>query len=173
MSDRIGIGTVLGCSGRLRGRRDFMDTDQDRDKRRSQPVPIRGLLASGFLATLGLVGCSTPTTELRSAVELLGSEQGEVAARAQERIERYGRTALPYLEAALHRAAPPGRRNIVLTLRRLALPESTALLGHLAAFDTEQSVRSEAYRTLEDWAAQRWPDATYALRLVDEARSAP
>jgi hypothetical protein len=150
-----------------------MNTDRDKDKRRSQPIPIRGVLASGLLATLGLVGCSTPTTELRSAVELLGSEQGEVAARAQERIERYGRSALPYLEAALHRAAPPGRRNVVLTLRRLALPETAALLGHLAAFDSEPIVRSEAYHTLEDWAAQRWPEAGYALRLVDEARSEP
>ena len=97
---------------------------------------------------------------------------------AHER-NRTSRAALPYLEAALHRVAAPGRRNIVTALRRLALPESTALLGHLAAFDADPQVRAEAYHTLELWAAAspgaRAPAAAAraALHNVDEIRGEP
>lgn len=126
-----------------------------------------------------LGGCDEPTADLRSAVELLAAERGEVAERAYQRIEPRGRTALPYLEAALHRVAAPGRRNIVIALRRLALSESTSLLGHLAAFDTDPQVRAEAYHTLESWAAAQ-PGAhapsraaRVILQRVDEIRSEP
>src|SRR5579871_2037403 len=87
-------------------------------------------IALAALLGLGPFGCNEPTTDLRSAVELLCAEQGEVAERAQTRIERHGPSALPYLESALHRAPAPGRRNIVIALRRLALPASAPLLGH-------------------------------------------
>lgn len=126
-----------------------------------------------------LGSCDEPTADLRSAVELLAAERGEVADRAYQRIEPRGRTALPYLEAALHRVAAPGRRNIVIALRRLALPESTSLLGHLAAFDADPQVRAEAYHTLESWAAAepstRAPSiaARTVLQRVDEIRSEP
>ena len=128
---------------------------------------------------LTLAGCDEPATNLRSAVELLAAERGEVAERAYQRIEPHGRAALPYLEAALHRVAAPGRRNIVIALRRLALPESTALLGHLAAFDADPQVRAESYRTLEVWAAAppgpRSPaaGARAALHKIDELRGEP
>ncbi len=126
-----------------------------------------------------LGSCDEPTADLRSAVELLAAERGEVAERAYGRIGPRGRTALPYLEAALHRVAAPGRRNIVIALRRLALPESTSLLGHLAAFDADPQVRAEAYHTLEAWAAAqpgtRTPSiaARAILQRVDEIRSEP
>lgn len=134
----------------------------------------RGLLLALALA----VGCDEPTADLRSSVELLTAERGEVAERAYQRIERHGRTALPYLEAALHRVAPPGRRSVVIALRRLALPESAALLAHLAAFDADPQVRAEAYGTLELWASDSQPTAAATaaragLRQVDEARSTP
>ena len=132
-------------------------------------------------ALLGLVGCDEPTSDLRSAVALLAAENGEVAERAWERVEHHRRVALPYLEAALHQVAPAGRRNIIVALRRLALPESAALVGHVAAFDTDAQVRTEAYRTLESWASttrqpgrpEVGPAARSALRQVDEVRSAP
>jgi len=135
----------------------------------------RGLLLALAVA---VSGCDEPTADLRSSVELLTAERGEVAERAYQRIERHGRTALPYLEAALHRVAPPGRRSVVTALRRLALPESAALLGHIAAFDADPQVRAEAYSTLEAWAADGRPTAAAtaartALRQVDEARSPP
>jgi hypothetical protein len=133
----------------------------------------RRFLAPVLLA-LWLLGCDEPAADLRSAVELLGAEQGEVAERAEQRIERHGRSALPTLEAALHRVSPRGRRNVVRTLRRLALPESAALLGHIAAFDPDPGVRADAYRTLEAWAAA--PDqaaARSALQKVDEVRTTP
>ena len=112
-----------------------------------------GRFVLGLWLFLGLAGCDEPATDLRSAIELWTAEQGEVAERAWPRIAQKGRAALPSLEAALHRVALPGRRNVVTALRRLALPESAALLGHIAAFDTDAVVRSEAYRTLETWAA--------------------
>ena len=144
---------------------------------RTLPRCLRGLgLSTGLLLGL-LLGCTEPTTDLRSAVELLASARGELAERALERIERHGRTALPYLEAALHRVPPPGRRNIVTALRRLALPESAALLGHIAAFDSEPVVRTEAYRTLEAWASgppsPRQAAAHSAIQQADEVRSDP
>ncbi len=139
---------------------------------RRLPVFLR--LWLGLLLGLSwLAGCNEPTAELRAAVELLSAEQGEVAERAQESIQRHGPAALPYLESALHRAAAPGRRNIVIALRRLGLAQSAPLLGHIAAFDADAAVRAEAYRTLENWSAHRLPTALAALRQADEARTAP
>lgn len=138
---------------------------------------VRILQGLVFSISVFLGGCDEPTTNLRSAVELLAAERGEVAERAYQRIAPQGRSALPYLEAALHRVAGPGRRNIVIALRRLALPESTTLLGHLAAFDADPLVRSEAYRTLEAWASASTGTpaaaARTALTRVDEVRSEP
>src|SRR4051812_44796818 len=88
----------------------------------------RGVAIVCLVGLPGLGGCDEPTTNLRSAVELVAAEHGEVAERAWDRIEGHQRAALPYLEAALHRVAPPGRRNLVIALRRLALPESATLL---------------------------------------------
>jgi hypothetical protein len=142
-------------------------------RRRARVLP--GLLLA---LALGAAGCDEPTADLRSSVELFTAERGEVAERAYQRIARHGRTALPYLEAALHRVDPPGRRSVVTALRRLALPESAALLAHIAAFDADPTVRAAAYRTLESWAADSRPTAVAlaaraALQQVDQARSPP
>ncbi|HPH27956.1 MAG TPA: hypothetical protein PLA87_14015 [Pseudomonadota bacterium] len=81
------------------------------------------------------------------------------------------------LEAALHRGTGPGRHNVVMALQRLQLAESAALLGHVAAFDTEAAVRVDAYHTLETWAASPNPKlstlARSSLEKADAARSTP
>jgi len=146
-----------------------------RDPLRLAWVVWFGPVALAMAAMLSPAGCDEPTTNLRGAVELLGAEQGEVAERALATLKEHGtrRDALPYLEAALHRVPPKGRRNVVIALRQLALPEAAPLLGHLAAFDAEPTVRAEAYSTLELWAARGVGAAGSALRLADSARSAP
>jgi len=135
------------------------------------------LAAWGVLLWGNLAGCNEPTGDLRGSVQILCTERGEVAERAFHTIAPYGRKALPMLEAALHRGTGPGRHNVVMALQRLQLAESAALLGHVAAFDTEAAVRVAAYHTLETWAASPNPKlstlARSSLEKADAARSTP
>lgn len=144
-----------------------------------------------------LTGCDVALDssgpEIGSAVQLLTTSRGELAEQALRRIEELSgtleggaakerarsRVALPYLEAALHRAEPVGRRNLVIALRRLGLAESTPLLGHIAAFDSDSATAREAWQTLSLWAtasatktgqSERAAAASAALRKVDEVR---
>lgn len=118
--------------------------------------------------------------EIGGLVQLLASSQGELADKAlRGLIERnLGRSALPYLETALHRAPPAGRRNLVVAMRRLGLAEAAPLLGHVAAFDEDEATAREACRTLSLWASDRGKYAPFergqaarsALGKVDEIR---
>lgn len=145
---------------------------------------------------LGLaIGCDAAIdsrgAEIGSAVQLLGTARGELAEQSLRKLEELSgedsapgpagpsgpgrsRVALPYLEAALHSANPLGRRNMVIALRRLGLAESAPLLGHIAAFDSDESTRHEAWQTLSLWAAVRKGEragaASAAMRKVDEVR---
>jgi hypothetical protein len=141
-----------------------------------------------FIALLeagGLVGCTLSVDgavdgrglEIGAAVQLLATSQGELAEQALRRILPHGRAALPYLEAALHRASPTGRRSLVVALRRLDVPEAAPLLGHIAAFDADLSTAREAWRTLSQWSSDGKPSprsrlSASALRKVDEVRGA-
>lgn len=127
----------------------------------------------------GLCGCEAETSrqglEIGGAVQLLAESQGELAEQVHRRLAGYGRSALPYLEAALHgtNTTPAGRRNLVIALSRLELAESAPLLAHIAAFDSNLTTAKEAWRTLGRWAYQpglRGRAARVALRKVDEVR---
>lgn len=155
------------------------------------------IIAGAGVWVAGLAGCDVALDssgpEIGSAVQLLTTSRGELAEQALRRIEELSgtlgsnsgsgrarsRVALPYLEAALHRADPVGRRNLVIALRRLGLAESTPLLGHIAAFDSDSATAREAWQTLSLWAtatatktghSERAAAASAALRKVDEVR---
>lgn len=140
---------------------------------RRRPLALPLCLSLALSLGLGL-GCrGGEAGELRGAVQLAATEQGEIAQRALERIVPRGREALPLIEAALHGAPPPGRRNLVMALRRIGLGEAAPLLGQLAAFDEDPGVRMEARWTLRGWIARGGPlgaAAAAALRKADEAQ---
>jgi len=142
-------------------------------------IPLVGLLAVGALPACD--PGSGGAHELRTTVQLVAEEHGEVADRALLRLVAYAerpdkaREALSIIEAALHRAPPRGRRTLVTALRRIGLAESCSLIGHVAAFDTDAAVAFEARRTLELWAANRSEPvraarSVIALRKADDAR---
>ncbi len=141
-------------------------------------IGLRGQLRTAVAGlALGLLGlcaaCEPADVDLRSTVQLLTAEQGDVAQRALAQLLPYGQGALPYLESALHNAAPGGRRNVVMALRRLDDASAAALLGHVASFDADAVVRAEARAVLGEWAVRpsaHGRRARAALRKVDEVR---
>lgn len=123
----------------------------------------------------GASGCQRAPTDIRSAVQLIGEAQGEVAERSFHVIQPLGPRALPYLESALHFSPPPGRRNLLAAVRRLAedsaLAEAAPLVAHFAAYDTDASVRREASWALSLWSARKdalGEAARRGQRKVDE-----
>jgi hypothetical protein len=110
---------------------------------------------------------------MRAEAQVLSQAQGEAAPASAERIARFGRRAIPSIEAALHTAEPSGRKNLILGLRRIGDAEAVPLLGHLAAWDAAPDVRREAEWTLKSWASGKDARATRAaaaLRALDELR---
>jgi len=92
------------------------------------------------------------------------------------RLARHGRRALPFIEAGLHTAEPPGRRNLVAALRRIGDAEAAPLLLHITAYDAVPTVRTDARAVLEEWATASDPRgdrARAALRRLTELGSAP
>lgn len=111
--------------------------------------------------------------EIGSQVQLLSTTRGELAEQSIRRLLPHGRAVLPYLEASLHTAKATGRKNLVVTLRRLGLAESVPLLGHIAAYDEDRVAAREAWQTLELWASERTArgeSARKVLHKVDEVR---
>ncbi|MCS6913179.1 MAG: HEAT repeat domain-containing protein [Myxococcales bacterium] len=130
---------------------------------------------AGLLLVLLVVasGCQRGEQDLRGVVQLAAHERGEPAQRAISLLARAGPAALPAIEAGLHAAPPHGRRNLVVALRRLGLIEAVPLLGHLAAFDDDPVVRTEARFTLGIWVAaggRRGRAAAAALQKADEVQ---
>jgi HEAT repeat protein len=128
------------------------------------------------LAVLPFASCSDRTDEeVRGYVALVVNQEGSAVIAAAEKLARYGRRAIPTIESAMHTANPSGRKNLILTLRKIADPEAVPLLGHIAANDPAPDVRREAEWTLKQWAATGAPAlaerAKAALRALDEARS--
>ncbi len=90
-----------------------------------------------------------------------------------ERLGADGRRALPAIEGALHGASEPGRKNLILALRRIGDGEAVPLLRQLALYDKSASVRREAEWTLQQWSLgsdERALKARAALRVIDELR---
>ncbi|MFO0573336.1 MAG: HEAT repeat domain-containing protein [Polyangia bacterium] len=140
--------------------------------RAARAARLGGRLVLGVLCLAA--ACNEPNPDLRSPVQLYTQGHGEVQERAFLQLARHGRRALPPLEAALHVSDAAGRRSVVRALQRLEFPETAALLGHLAAFDSDESVRAAAYRVLREWAAVASPlqaPAAAAVRKADEVRT--
>jgi hypothetical protein len=111
--------------------------------------------------------------EIRDEVEIIAAHEGALAERSIEEVRRYGRDAIPQIEAALPKASPSGQLNLVMALRRLGDPEAIPLLRHLVLRNETEAVRIEAEVTLRSWAkrggalAER---ARAALRSIDQAQ---
>jgi HEAT repeat protein len=120
----------------------------------------------GLLLGALLGACLEQPVDLKASVELLVTSSGEVQEQALRTLLSHGRTALPPLEALLHRAEPRARRSALLALRRLGLAETAPLLAHVAQFDSDLSIRREARTVLERWAAEKSPRGEAAQQAL-------
>ncbi len=126
---------------------------------------------------LAVPACSDTEDDIRANVTLLCNHEGALATAAAEHLARYGRRAIPTIEAAMHTATPTGKKNLVMALRKIGDAEAVPLLGHMAQFEPAPDVRREAGWTLKQWAADgKSPDraarAKAALRVIEEAKGA-
>jgi hypothetical protein len=128
--------------------------------------------------TLMLAACSErEEADIRADVTLLSNHEGAIAATATDHLARFGRRAIPTIEAALHTASGPGKKNLILALRKIGDVEAVPLLRHIATFEASDDVRREAEWTLKQWASDatnstRAAAARAAVRAVEEARQA-
>jgi hypothetical protein len=118
--------------------------------------------------------CSDRTDdEIRAQVTLTLNHEGAQAQAAADRLAAYGRRAIPTIEAAMHTAQPPGKKNLIAALRKIGDAEAVPLLRQVAMHDPNVSVRREAEWTLRQWAAgtdARADKARQAIRALDEAK---
>jgi len=111
--------------------------------------------------------------EIRDEVAIVATRDGMLAERSMVELKRFGREAIPPIEAALPTASPTGRLNLVWALRRIGDIEAVPLLRHVALHDAEEAVRVEAESTLKQWAlgeGARAAQARAALRTIAERR---
>jgi len=130
------------------------------------------LIAAVMLAP---VACNDADDDIRANVTLLCNHEGTLATAAAEHLQRYGRRAIPTIEAAMHTATPTGKKNLILALRKIGDAEAVPLLAHMAQFEPNPDVRREAEWTLRGWAAdgsakERAEKAKAAVRALEEAR---
>ncbi|HEX9101679.1 MAG TPA: HEAT repeat domain-containing protein [Polyangia bacterium] len=119
--------------------------------------------------------CNDADDDIRANVTLLCNHEGALATAAAEHLTRYGRRAIPTIEAAMHTASPTGKKNLILALRKIGDVEAVPLLGHVAQFEPNADVRREAEWTLRQWAddgkaPERAARAKQSLRVLEEAR---
>jgi len=119
--------------------------------------------------------CSDADDDIRANVTLLCNHEGALATAAAEHLARYGRRAIPTIEAAMHTASPTGKKNLILALRKIGDSEAVPLLGHVAQFEPNADVRREAEWTLRQWAGddkakERAARAKAAVRVLEEAK---
>jgi hypothetical protein len=120
--------------------------------------------------------CNDADDDIRANVTLLCNHEGVLATAAAEHLQRYGRRAIPTIEAAMHTASPTGKKNLILALRKIGDAEAIPLLAHIAQFEPSEDVRREAEWTLRQWAAdgtakERAARAKAAVRALEEARN--
>ena len=71
-------------------------------------------------------------------------QSGQRARAAQARLVERGVDAVPIIEAGRYQADAAGRRRIVATLARIGDPVVRPILEHMAARDSDESVRNAA-----------------------------
>jgi hypothetical protein len=118
-------------------------------------------------------GCSDVDDDVHANVTLLCNHEGTLAQAAADHLQHYGKRAIPTIEAAMHTASVPGRKNLILALRRIGDVDAVPLLAHIAITDGSPDVRREAEWTLKSWAADtkatdRAARAKAALRANEE-----
>jgi len=139
-------------------------------------VPLARSVAVLLLGLLALPACTRRELrerEIRDEVAIVAGREGALAERSIEELRRYGRDAIPQIEAALPKAKPTGQLNLVMALRRLGDPEAIPLLRHLALRNETEAVRIESEVTLRSWARGTGPRAERAraaLRQIEEAQ---
>ena len=131
------------------------------------------LLLTSLLAAAP--ACNEADDDIRANVTLLCNHEGALAMAAAEHLTRYGRRAIPTIEAAMHTASGPGKKNLILALRKIGDADAVPLLGHIAEFEPNADVKREAEWTLRGWAADakqpaRAARAKQALRTLEESR---
>ncbi|MEO6954651.1 MAG: hypothetical protein ABI321_22825 [Polyangia bacterium] len=101
-----------------------------------------------LLCLLAATGCVDPDPPvLRTLVTVVATQDGRPAEEATARLVAEGRRSLVVVEAALHTADAPGRRRLVRVIRRLVAEgekDGCPLLGHVATYDDDVTVRREA-----------------------------
>ena len=112
------------------------------------------------LLTLALVavalGCEDQSYRPKGVeinVIVRSKDDARIAA-AQARLVKWGASALPQIETALHAAPEAGRLRLVTALTAMDQPESIPILRHLAAYDPAPDVRAACEATLKAWAAR-------------------
>jgi hypothetical protein len=139
-------------------------------------VPLPRVIPWLLVALLAAPACTRRELrerEIRDEVEIIAAREGALAERSMEELRKYGRDALPPIEAALPKASPTGQLNLVMALRRLGDPEAIPLLRHLILRNQLEPVRIEAEVTLRTWAKGsdvRAERARAALRSIDEVQ---
>jgi hypothetical protein len=128
-----------------------------------------------LLALAGTPACNDADDDIRANVTLLCNHEGALAMAAAEHLQRYGKRAIPTIEAAMHTASATGKKNLILGLRKIGDVEAVPLLGHIAEFEPNADVRREAEWTLRQWAAddkaaERATRAKQAVRRIEEAK---
>ena len=110
------------------------------------PVLIRCVVLITFAA--GVTSCVDPDPPmLRTLVTVVTTQDGRPSEDASTRLVAEGRRSLVVIEAALHTADAPGRRRLVRVIRRLVAAgdkDGCPLLGHVATYDDDVTVRNEA-----------------------------
>jgi len=142
----------------------------------TRPPPVPAVPALLAVLALGAAGGACTRTEQRESdiqdeVAIIAGRDDVLVDHAIQRLRRYGHAALPPIEAALPKASPTGRLNLVMALRRLGDPEAIPLLKHLALRNEVDVVRLEAEVTLRTWARgadQRAARARAAVRQIEE-----
>jgi hypothetical protein len=139
-------------------------------------VTVRRAFPWLLLPLLALPACTRRELrerEIRDQVEIIAVREGALAERSMEELKRYGRDALPQIEAALPKASTSGQLNLVMALRRLGDAEAVPLLRHLVLRNETEAVRIEAETTLRSWAKGtdvRAERARAAIRSIEEAQ---
>lgn len=109
---------------------------------------MRILAVLAVLVLIVIAGCVDPDPPvLRTLVTVVATLDGRPAEEATARLVAEGRRALVVVEAALHTADAPGRRRLLRVIKRLVdggEKDGCPLLGHVATFDDDVTVRSEA-----------------------------
>ena len=133
------------------------------------------VLALVAFVVVGAAACNDADDDIRANVTLLCNHEGALATAAAEHLARYGRRAIPTIEAAMHTATPTGKKNLILALRKIGDVEAVPLLGHIAQFEPNADVRREAEWTLRQWAGEeqgkeRAVRSKAAVRVLEEAK---